>query len=185
MIGISAVFQNENFGWVIAVVMAFALCAVLLRSYLNRLDVRRENVRVAKMALESHYRAVGEVLDDPTPSKDLKLSLCNFSEMVTDREFGIFLAEFLSNEEFDEARLSAHARRLHEERNQLAKTYPHLRSAFGVAVESGVAASLLRWPDTSGAFKVAVVRINADDRRDSQILAASGDTYIRRDLIPA
>ncbi|WP_321505158.1 hypothetical protein [Breoghania sp.] len=128
-----------------------------------------EDLEIAKKALRKHYEAVSIVLDDPAPSKELKESLCGFSEAITDREFGMFLIQMVRDDVFSDKKIGAEAKKIHSERSDLARKYDHLNKAFHSAIETGVVALVLRWPETSRYFRQISLQMASDERRETQI----------------
>ncbi len=170
-------FLIMNSAWLIAAATSLALMLGVYRSKSGHLSRRIRELKIAKSALEAHYRAVQIVLDDPAPSKELKQSLCNFSDAVTDQDFGIFLTKMALDDSLFKARISAGTKKIHAERIDLEKRNEALKKAFHTASESGIVAIFLRWPETANLFIKVMAEIATDERNETRLTHKASSFY--------
>ncbi|MCC0035955.1 MAG: hypothetical protein H6887_11930 [Hoeflea sp.] len=147
------------------------ICAILIffRVTKEKMHRRARDLEIAKNALHAHYQAVNVVLADPAPSKQLKASLCAFSEAVTEREFGLMIGQAIRDGTLAKRKVSSDAKIIHKERGELSKKYEHLDRAFRTATEAGIVALFLRWPEITDLYSEVQLTVAEDERKESQI----------------
>jgi hypothetical protein len=122
--------------WLLAVGSILIAMLAYFRLKSNQLNRRGSELKNAIEALKAHYAAVDFVLNHPAPSKQLKCSLIDFSEAVTDLEFRRHLGRILRSGDMQQILADAENESIPLERKQLEKQHDDLKRAFETAVDS-------------------------------------------------
>lgn len=147
-----------------AAVMATLAIMYATHTVVSRSRKRQHELAAAAEATKADYEALYTFLDDDTVPESLKSAAFSFHKSVTDRSVALEVANFVCEDkeiEMTEAMVEFD-REIEAFRAGNRTSYDRLRTI----ISSGMAAMLLRWPETASVFERAAFDSALESERE-------------------
>ncbi|KRA42068.1 hypothetical protein [Devosia sp. Root635] len=155
--------------WFLYPVAVLATLAIMYATHtINRASHRRQHdLAAAAEAIKAHYDALYELLDDDDVPENLKSAAYAFHKSVTDRGVALEIANFVcSDAEIEPTDAMV---QFDKDVEAFRLTNRPAYDRFRTIISSGMAAMLLRWPETADVFERAAFEAAIESERQREI----------------
>ncbi len=142
-----------------------ALCWYICARAASASQQRIDRLRQVAIFLDRHADLLDEFLTAPEAPQELKDLLVAFSDAMAHKEIVLAVAESMARRTSLSTPFSPETMALLSALDDLRRQRSDLVDIFYHAVGTGVAAALLRWPESDRAIELAATRAIADPRR--------------------
>lgn len=155
--------------WFLYPVAVMAVFSIMYATHISmtRSRLRQRDLSAAAAATKAHYDALYELLDDESVPENLKSAAFSFHKSVTDRAAALEVANFVcSKVEIERTEAMDEFDRDVEAFRAVNRT---AHDTFRTIISSGMAAMLLRWPETANVFQRAAFETALESERQREI----------------
>lgn len=164
-------FSEVEIGPLIALLAV--LFAVSMEFGVKRARLHRRTIQLntANDLLKEHFAALQRFVEDPSAPSKPKERLLIFSKVISDEKaFVDVVRQVCENPEF---KRDSEARGYTRDLQQIRAQDTDLAETFSTAVNAGVSAMLLRYPNAGDLLEATMARIYASPRKEGALFAGA------------